>query len=147
MDRFPKFLRATFGPGTACPEGCQELSGSHRFLAGKGWNPNTDILETEEAVHILLDLAGIERKEIKVEFRDDLLKVSGVRRRAPVPGVKRFHRMEIDYGPFEKLFRIPPGLDLGKVEAVHQNGFLDVVLPKKEAREPVRIVIVHEDEY
>ena len=147
MDRFPKFLRVRFNPGAECPEGCQDLSGPHRFLGGKGWNPSTDILETEEAVHITLDLAGIEREEIKVEFREDMLKVSGARRRAQVPNVKRFHRMEIDYGPFEKLFRIPPGLDLTRVEAAHLNGFLDVILPKKKAKEPIRIIIVHEDEY
>jgi HSP20 family molecular chaperone IbpA len=48
--------------------------------------------------------------------------------------------MEIDYGPFEKLFRVPKDLDVESIKAEHKDGLLEVLLPKK-AKEPVEIVI------
>ncbi len=147
MERFPKIFMVNVGAGEEGQKGCRDLSGQHRLMGRRGWNPGTDILETEEAVVIILDLAGMSKEAIRVECQGDTLKVSGVRTRSRVPGIKRFHRMEIDYGPFEKCFRVPPGLDVDRIAAVHREGFLELTLPKKEAREPVRIVIVHEESY
>jgi len=146
MNRFPKVITVRFGPGEDCLEGCYDMFGSHRFLGHRGWNPSTDILETEDAVVIVLDLAGLEKEQIKVETRGELLKVSGTRPRSPTPGVKKVHRMEIDYGPFEKIFQIPAELDLTSVRAFHRHGFLELSLPKKKPAEPIQIVIVHPDE-
>jgi HSP20 family protein len=147
MERFPKIFMVNLGAGEEEQKGCYDLSGQHRLMGRKGWNPCTDILETEEAVVIILNLAGLGKEAIRVECQGDILKVSGVRTRSQVPGIKRFHRMEIDYGPFERCFRVPPGLDLDRIGAVHRDGFLELTLPKKEAQEPVRIVIVHEETY
>jgi len=147
MDRLPKIVTVRFGAGEDSQEGGYGTFGPHRFLGRKFWKPSTDILETEDAVHIVFDLAGMAKEEIKVEVREGLLRVSGARKRVQVPGVMRCHRMEIDYGPFEKLFRIPPELDLATVTAVHINGFLELTIQKRQTKEPIRIIIVHEDEY
>jgi len=147
MNRFPKVITVRFGPGEEGLEGCYDMFGSHRYLGGKGWNPSTDILETEKEVIIVMDLAGLEKEQIKVENRGDLLRVSGTRPRCRTPGVKKVHRMEIDYGPFEKIFQIPSELDAANVRAFHRHGFLELSLPKKESKEPIHIVIVHQDEY
>jgi HSP20 family protein len=93
-----------------------------------------------------MDLAGLDKEAIKIVRKGDLLQISGVRTRKPVPGMKRFHRMEIDYGPFEKLFRVPQDLDVESIKAEHKDGLLEVLLPKK-AKEPVEIVIEPEESY
>ena len=47
------------------------------------------------------------------------------------------HLSERRYGSFERNFRIPEGVDPGKIEATLKNGVLTVVLPKKaEAVKP-----------
>jgi HSP20 family protein len=146
MDRFPKIFSVRFKPGEEGQEACYDPFGSHRFTGRSGWTPNTDILETEDDVIILMDLAGVGKEDFGVTFEDSLLKVSGLRPKKQPPGLIRFHRMEIDYGPFEKLFRVPDDLvDAEKIQAVHRNGFLELILPKKKVREPTKIVIVHED--
>jgi HSP20 family protein len=103
-------------------------------------------VETEDAVVILMDLAGLDKEAIKIVREGELLQISGVRTRKQVPGMKRFHRMEIDYGPFAKLFRVPRDLDMESIKAEHKDGLLEVVLPKK-AKEPVAIVIETEESY
>lgn len=147
MERYPKIFAVNYRTGEEGKECCYDIFGRHRFMGSRGWTPNTDIMETEDSVVILMDLAGISKEEIKVEGDENVLKVSGLRARKPQQKIKRFHRMEIDYGPFEKLFRVPPGLEMDKIQAVHKDGFLEITLPKKKVEESIRVVIVHEDSY
>jgi HSP20 family protein len=146
MDRSRKLFTARFGSDEEGRECCLDPFGQNRFLGREGWTPNTDIVETEEAVVILMDLAGLDKEAVKIIREGELLQISGTRTRKRVPGMKRFHRMEIDYGPFQKLFRVPADLDLENIQAEHKDGLLQVTLPKK-AKEPVQIVIETEESY
>jgi len=146
MDRFPKIFSVRFTPGGREQEACYDPFGGQRFTGRSVWTPNTDILETEDSVILLMDLAGVDKGDFTVTFEDNLLKVSGQRTKKQPPGLIRLHRMEIDYGPFEKLFRVPGDLvDAAGIQAVHRNGFLELTLPKRKVRKPTKIVIVHED--
>ena len=146
MERPKTLFSVRFRAKEEGSECCLDPFGHNRFLGRKGWTPSTDILETEDAVVILMDLAGLAKESIKIVREGDLLQISGVRARKQVPGMKRFHRMEIDYGPFQKLFRVPPDLDLDTIKAEHKDGLLEILLPKK-ARQPVKIVIEPEESY
>lgn len=148
MQRFQKiFFGGSEKVGAPSEYCCQDPFGRHRVLARKGWTPNTDIYETSESVILLLDIAAVKKEEIKVVCHEDILRVSGVRMRRHLPGMERIHRIEIDYGPFQKLFRIPPDLDLDRIEAEYENGMLQISVPKKEEKqkEPIKIIIVHEE--
>ena len=46
------------------------------------------------------------------------------------PGCTALHQMEIDYGPFERLFTVPAGLDGDAARARLEGGFLEICLPK-----------------
>jgi HSP20 family protein len=146
MDRPKTLYSVRFSNREEGNECCLDPFGQNRFLSRKGWTPSTDIVETEDAVVILMDLAGLNKEAIKIVREGDLLQISGVRTRRRVPGMKRFHRMEIDYGPFEKLFRVPMDLDLDQIKAEHKDGLLEILLPKK-AKQPVQIVIEPEESF
>ncbi len=147
MDRFSWLL---FGGPEKNPDPSQSCRqdpwSHHRVLGRSGWTPNTDIFETSDAIILLLDLAGLSKEDIKVVCHDQILRISGVRMRKHLPGMERIHRIEIDYGPFEKLFRIPYDLDVERIEAEYENGILKISIPKKteQPRESIKIVIVHE---
>ena len=146
MDRSRRIFAVRFRTDEQGQECCLDPFGQNRFRGMEGWAPSTDIVETEDALVILMDLAGLDKDAIKIIHRGELLQISGVRTRRRVPGMKRFHRMEIDYGPFQKLFRVPRDLDLEHIEAEHKDGLLEVSLPKK-AKEPVEIVIETDESY
>jgi len=146
MDRSRKSFAVRFRNDEESRECCLDPFGPNRFLGREGWTPSTDIAETEESVVILMDLAGMDKDAIKIVREGELLQISGVRTRRRVQGMKRFHRMEIEYGPFQKLFRVPRDLDLENIKAEHKDGLLEVTLPKK-AKEPVEIVIETEESY
>jgi HSP20 family protein len=43
---------------------------------------------------------------------------------------KAFHQMEIHFGEFNVIVELPPSINIEKVEAYYQDGFLKVILPK-----------------
>ncbi len=145
MDKPKKLFTLYSQAGLQGKDSSYDLLGQPRFLGRKGWTPNTDILETDESVLILIDLAGLEKDQIKIFSEGDIIKVAGLRLRPKIKGCQRFHRMEIEYGPFEKIFRIPSDLDVDQIKAEYKNGLLALTLPKKKGEDPIRLVITYED--
>jgi HSP20 family molecular chaperone IbpA len=126
MERFPKIFTVRCRPGEEGQEACYDPFGSHRFAGKTGWTPHTDILETEDDVVIVMDLAGVGKEDFRVTYEENLLKVSGMRTKRQPPGLIRLHRMEIEYGPFEKLFRVPGDLGCGADPGRAQKRFVGI---------------------
>jgi HSP20 family protein len=104
------------------------------------WRPPTDIYETEYQVIILVEIAGMEESGISVNIDQNILTVSGVRN-APIIERRAFHQMEIPFGDFISQIELPTSIDIEKIEANYNNGFLCINLPKEK---PKRIEIKEE---
>ena len=54
-----------------------------------------------------------------------------------------YHTLEIPYGRFERLLRLPPGLDTDAAQASYRDGLLQINLVRRipEAMKPRRIQI------
>lgn len=98
------------------------------------WAPDTDIYELEDAMVIVLDIAGVNRDEVRIFVEGRLLCISGTRRPPDMPEKKSVHRLEIDFGNFLKRFRIPADFDENGVAARYENGFLQLRLPRRGSR-------------
>ena len=99
-----------------------------------------DVFETDEAVVVRLELAGVRGEDVKVQVDGELLKVSGVRRVPSEPRAGRLHRMEIAFGPFHRDVRISIPFDRERVGAHLEDGLLTVTLPKRlPARRDIEI--------
>jgi HSP20 family protein len=61
------------------------------------------------------------------------LVISGIRQ--DTPETRAFHRMEIHFGEFSTEIEIPSPIDVEKVTAEYQQGFLRVTLPKAQPRQ------------
>jgi len=98
---------------------------------GMQWVPATDVFETSDGIIILSEIAGVAKEDIDVSLEGDLVKISGVRKN-PISQPKRMHQMELEFGPFERLIRIPIAIDLDRIQATYHDGLLKVFLPKKK---------------
>ena len=99
------------------------------------WRPSIDILETEERILVIVDLAGVSRKDMVIEMTGERLRIAGVRAdpsEEHQADVRRCHQVEIDYGPFERQLLISVPIDVENIEARYDDGFLKIALPKKE---------------
>ncbi len=104
---------------------------SIKFYSRSKWTPDTDIYEGEDGILIIMDIAGVKKEEIQIIIEGQVLSISGMRRE-PALTKKYIHRLEIDFGFFERTFRIPTDIDPEKVEARYEDGFLYIWMPKQQ---------------
>jgi HSP20 family protein len=103
-------------------------------LRGDHWQPAVDVFETEKAVVVRVELAGVRSSQVKVSVDGEWLRIRGERRPSADSEVERLHQMEIAYGPFERSIRIRIPFERDQVAASLEEGVLSVVLPKSSPR-------------
>lgn len=91
--------------------------------------PACDILETEEAYFLNIDLPGLERKDIKVALEQNVIRVSGQRSLAQPEGAT-FEKKERLEGAFTRSFAFPNEVLKTGIKAKFKLGVLMVELPK-----------------
>lgn len=99
----------------------------------KGWKPLTDVYETDDAVVIVVDIAGITINDVKLTLLQNILTIHGIRRERPAGEKRHYHKMEIDFGPFERRIELPAWIDPDRAEIRYFQGFLEIRLPKQPA--------------
>jgi HSP20 family protein len=107
-------------------------------LAGETWQPAVDIFETDSALVVRLEMAGVRAEDLKVNVDGEVLRIRGMRRTPDREPVQRLHQMEIAFGPFETALRLGVPFDRDGVAARLEDGLLEVRLPK---RAPVRVEV------
>src|SRR5207247_10424809 len=77
------------------------------FVSSSKWKPPTDIYETDDALVVYMDIAGMRSEDFTVEYVDGDLTVVGARPDRRTDGELHHHAMEVQVGPFERRFRLP----------------------------------------
>ena len=96
------------------------------------WTPRADIHETDKEILINVELPGINKKDVKVEAKNNVLTISGERKEEKKIDEKNYYRIERHYGKFERSIGLPETVNPEKVSASFNNGVLTVTLPKTE---------------
>jgi HSP20 family protein len=96
-----------------------------------GWEPPMDVFDTETEFVVIMDISGMDRKDISVFTDGNVLRISGVRKDIIPEGRKQFHSLEIQVGPFQRLIGIPVPVDGNSVSTHYSNGLLEVRLQKR----------------
>jgi HSP20 family protein len=116
-----------------------------RFLvARRGFRPSVDCIRSDDppALHVLVELPGVDPGSIQVVAADRVLVVAGERCRPQLSG--RYQQMELEYGPFQRRISLGEPVDTAAATARYERGLLTVVLPiaaKAPKRERVTITI------
>ncbi len=102
--------------------------------------PDADVYETAKAVHLTLDLAGVNPPELEAHAEADILRISG-RAVADAPEGYTLTGREFRPGRYIREFQLSPHLDAEKATATFRHGLLEVTIPKKEAAKKLEINI------
>jgi HSP20 family protein len=105
------------------------------------WMPPMDLVETEDHFVLRADLPGMTQDDVKIEFEDGTLTVSGERKAEHESKNEGYYRVERAFGSFSRSLTLPQGIDPEAVTASFENGVLEVRIPKPEERKPRRIEI------
>jgi HSP20 family protein len=109
--------------------------------SGMKFVPEANVLETEKAVEVTLDLPGMKPEDVKLEVREGRLFVSGEKREEKEEKGKTFHRIERRSGAFLRAIPLPALVDDAKAEAKFAEGVLKVTLPKTAEAMPKMIPV------
>ena len=111
--------------------------------SGNGSAPRSDVVETDDAIEVSIELPGMEQKDVEVTLTDDRLTVKGERKVEHQEQKKGYYLSERSYGMFERTIPLPPGIDTDKADAVFKNGVLTVKMPQSpEAKAKVKRIEV-----
>jgi HSP20 family protein len=99
------------------------------------------VKESADQVQVCVELPGIAKKDVHVSVNDGILTISAERREPELKGEEQWIRNEISYGKIERTVELPYSVDVEKVSAEHENGILQVILPKHENAKPKQISI------
>jgi HSP20 family protein len=91
------------------------------------WRPLTDVYETEDAIIIRVEVAGIRESDFTISLVERNLTIRGVRQ--DTAERRAYHQMEIAFGEFNTEVELPYTIISDKVEAVYRDGFLRITLP------------------
>jgi HSP20 family protein len=108
---------------------------------GMKFVPEANVLETEKAVEVTLDLPGMKPEDVKLEVREGRLCVSGEKREEKEEKGETFHRIERRSGAFLRAIPLPGVVDDTKADAKFADGVLKVTLPKTAEAMPKAIPI------
>jgi HSP20 family protein len=109
--------------------------------AMRRWMPPMDLVETDDHFVLRADLPGLGEDDVKIEFEDGTLTVSGERKAEHESKGEGYHRVERAFGAFSRSLTLPQGVDPEAVTASFNRGVLEVSIPKPEERKPRRIEI------
>jgi len=95
-----------------------------------GWKPRTDVFENNEELIIILELSFVEPENLEIEYDDEFIAVRGCRNEAKFLPKSHFYKMEIDFGPFEKIINLPFKVDFNSLEKTYEKGFFIIKIKK-----------------
>jgi HSP20 family protein len=96
------------------------------------WRPPTDVLETDDAYIIMVEIAGMRGADFNVTYNQRVLSVHGTR--TDTSPRKAYHQMEIAYGEFATEVQLAAAVEAAEIEATYSDGFLRVELPKAKPK-------------
>jgi HSP20 family protein len=104
-----------------------------RLLMRSPWRPPTDVFETEELIIVRVEVAGMHEDGFVIELNGRELTIRGTRQ--DTSERRAYHQMEIRFGEFILTLELPYFIDSSQVQAVYNNGFLMISLPKARPRQ------------
>jgi HSP20 family protein len=116
--------------------------GAAAVLSHRGWRPSLDLYETKEEFLVLVDVPGIQPRDVEVVVDRDILRIAGNRCRPVAQGITRVLQMEIDFGPFSHAIRLPEQVNSEAASSTYRDGFLTIRLPKRtKVSGPISITV------
>lgn len=102
--------------------------------------PSTDIFESDRALTVVMEMPGVEKKDVRVDLENDTLRIEGRIDFAKYQGLEPLYT-EYNVGHFSRSFSLSNRIDQPGISATLDDGVLTVTLPKAKEAVPRRIAL------
>ncbi len=111
-----------------------------KTVPGRYYVPYADIYETDDALAVVMEMPGVEKKRLNVALENDVLRVDGQ------IDFTKYEEMEPVYteynvGHYARSFTLSNKIDQEKISAQLEDGVLTLTLPKAKQAQPKKITI------
>jgi len=106
--------------------------------------PRMDIYEKDDKVIAEVELPGVDPKDIEVEVKDNVLRVTAKGKEVKEEKGKGYYKREMGERYFKREVLLPTEVVEEKAEAEYENGILKVTIPKakpKEEKKKIKIKV------
>ena len=107
--------------------------------------PSVNIREDEKAFYLELAVPGMDKKDLRIEVKDDVLTISSEHKEERDQDLEGYRRREFSYSSFCRSFYLPEDVNGEKIGASYRDGILNVEIPKLEEekkKEKIRSVAI-----
>lgn len=103
--------------------------------------PNTDLEEAGDHYLLSMDLPGMKKEDIKIEFRNNILTVAAERSEESETKGRNRYRANRYYGAFERSFNLPEDVKADQIATEYKDGVLRIAIPKTPASKAQQIPV------
>lgn len=111
-----------------------------KTVPGRYYVPYADIFETETALTVVMEMPGVEKKNLDVALENDVLRVDGRIDFAKYEGMEPVYT-EYNVGHYTRSFSLSNKINQADISAQLDDGVLTLTLPKAKEAQPRRISI------
>ncbi len=105
------------------------------------WQPVADIYETPTALVITIEIPGVQKEDVSVEVKDNMLTISGQRAELQQVEEENYIRRERMFGPFSRSFNLRYYVKPEAIRARFKEGLLHVEISKPEQERSKQITV------
>jgi HSP20 family protein len=102
--------------------------------------PAAHIYEAEHDLTVVLEMPGVEKKNVDINVEDGVLSVEGRIDLTKYQGLQPLYT-EYNIGHYARTFRLSSKIDQNKIAAEMKDGVLSLKLPKVEEAKPRTIQV------
>ncbi len=95
--------------------------------------PAAEMEETKEAIHLKLEVPGIEAKDLDISVTQNAVSISGERKEETKTEENGVTKSEFHYGKFQRVIPLPARIQNTQVRAEYKDGILNLTLPKAKS--------------
>jgi len=98
-------------------------------------SPSIDVFEEGSDLVMKADIPGVSKDDIDIHVENDVLTISGEKKKEEKIEKDNYYRYERSHGSFCRRFALPEGTDTEKIKANYKDGVLNIRIPKSETVE------------
>jgi HSP20 family protein len=116
------------------------VSKEEKTVPARYYVPTTDIFETDDALTVVMEIPGVEKKALEVHIENDVLRVNAQIDFSKYEGLEPLYT-EYNVGHFARSFTLSNKIDQQQISAQLDDGVLTLSLKKAKEAMPRRIAI------
>ena len=105
------------------------------------WRPPVDIYETATGIVLKVELPGVNKDDVSVEVKENVLTLKGERLLDPEIKDEHYYRKERSFGKFNRSFSLQEPIKPDLIKASFKEGVLTVEIPRPDEEKPKQVTV------